>query len=189
MLRDLVPAVALNAEREAQEIQAAIDADGKNFELKLDYSTTPRKCVKLNTQSMANKLNNTLNSTVLKDGVFYAMNQLFGITFKERDDIPVYHPDVEVYEVFDVDGSSLGLFYADYYARESKRGGAWFCSFRSQSELLNQKPVILNNMNITKAPEGEPTLLSFDEVSTMFHEMGHALHGMFSDVKYPSSGY
>ncbi|KXS34204.1 MAG: peptidyl-dipeptidase Dcp [Idiomarina sp. T82-3] len=188
MLRDLVPAVVSNVEREAQEIQAAIDADGKNFELKpWDWFYYAEKVREAKYAIDGEQVKQYFEfNRVLKDGVFYAMNQLFGITFKERDDIPVYHPDVEVYEVFDVDGSSLGLFYADYYARESKRGGAWMSSFRSQSELLNQKPVILNNMNITKAPEGEPTLLSFDEVSTMFHEMGHALHGMFSDVKYPS---
>ncbi|MFD2633183.1 M3 family metallopeptidase [Idiomarina piscisalsi] len=188
MLRDLVPAVVSNVEREAAEIQAAIEADGKDFELKpwdWFYYAEKVRAEKYSLDSDEVKKYFEFNR-VLEDGVFYAMGELFGITFEERNDIPVYQEDVKVYEVFDVDGSSLGLFYADYFARDSKRGGAWMSSFRTQSELMNQKPVILNNMNITKAPEGEPTFLSFDEVSTMFHEMGHALHGMFSDVTYPS---
>lgn len=188
MLRDLVPAVVSNVEREAAAIQEAIEADGKDFELKpwdWFYYAEKVRAEKYALDSDEVKKYFEFNR-VLEDGVFYAMGELFGITFKERSDIPVYQEDVKVYEVFDVDGSSIGLFYADYFARDSKRGGAWMSSFRSQSELMNQKPVILNNMNITRAPEGEPTFLSFDEVSTMFHEMGHALHGMFSDVKYPS---
>lgn len=188
MLRDLVPAVVSNVEREAAAIQEAIEADGKDFELKpwdWFYYAEKVRAEKYALDSDEVKKYFEFNR-VLEDGVFYAMGELFGITFKERSDIPVYQEDVKVYEVFDVDGSSLGLFYADYFARDSKRGGAWMSSFRSQSGLMNQKPVILNNMNITRAPEGEPTFLSFDEVSTMFHEMGHALHGMFSDVKYPS---
>ena len=188
MLRDLVPAVVSNVNREAEEIQQAIVADGKDFELApwdWFYYAEKVRAEKYALDSDEVKKYFEFNR-VLEDGVFYAMGELFGITFKERNDIPVYQEDVEVYEVFAVDGSSLGLFYADYYARDSKRGGAWMSSFRSQSGLMDQKPVILNNMNITKAPDGEPTFLSFDEVSTMFHEMGHALHGMFSDVKYPS---
>ena len=188
MLRDLVPAVVSNVNREAEEIQQAIVADGKDFELApwdWFYYAEKVRAEKYALDSDEVKKYFEFNR-VLEDGVFYAMTELFGITFKERNDIPVYQEDVDVYEVFDVDGSSLGLFYADYYARDSKRGGAWMSSFRSQSGLMDQKPVILNNMNITKAPDGEPTFLSFDEVSTMFHEMGHALHGMFSDVKYPS---
>lgn len=188
MLRDLVPAVVSNVENEAEAIRAMIKAEGEQHELKpwdwFYYAEKVRE-EKYSIDSDEVKKYFEFNR-VLEDGVFYAMNQLFGITFEERNDIPVYHDDVVVYEVKDVDGSSIGLFYADYYTRDSKRGGAWMSSFRTQSELLDQKPVILNNMNISKAPEGEPTLLSFDEVSTMFHEMGHALHGMFSDVKYPS---
>lgn len=188
MLRDLVPAVVSNVNREAEEIQAAIDADGKDFELQpwdWFYYAEKVRAEKYALDSDEVKKYFEFNR-VLEDGVFYAMGELFGITFKERNDIPVYQEDVVAYEVFDVDGSSLGFFYADYFARDSKRGGAWMSSFRSQSGLMDQKPVILNNMNITQAPEGQPTFLSFDEVSTMFHEMGHALHGMFSDVKYPS---
>ena len=123
---------------------------------------------------------------VLKDGVFHTMNQLFGITFEERTDLPVYHPDVRTFNVYDADGSQIGLFYADYFARDSKRGGAWMNSFVSQSHLLNKKPVIVNVLNIPKPAEGEPALISFDNVTTLFHEMGHAVHGLFSDVKYPS---
>ncbi|RUO77916.1 M3 family metallopeptidase [Idiomarina seosinensis] len=188
MLTDLVPAVVSNVEKEAEAIQAAIDADGKDFELEpWDWFYYAEKVRAEKYAIDSDEVKKYFEfDRVLKDGVFYAMGELFGITFEERNDIPIYQEDVEVYEVFDVDGTSIGLFYADYFARDSKRGGAWMSSFRSQSELMEQKPVILNNMNITKAPEGEPTLLSFGEVSTMFHEMGHALHGMFSDVTYPS---
>lgn len=188
MLSDLVPAVVSNVEREADAIQQVIDSEGNDFELQpwdWFYYAEKVRAEKYAIDSDEVKKYFEFNR-VLEDGVFYAMTELFGITFKEINDIPVYQEDVKVYEVFDVDGSSMGLFYADYFARDSKRGGAWMSSFRSQSGLMDQKPVILNNMNITKAPDGEPTLLSFDEVSTMFHEMGHALHGMFSDVEYPS---
>ncbi|MGM0630278.1 MAG: M3 family metallopeptidase [Pseudomonadota bacterium] len=188
MLRDLVPAVVSNVEKEAEEIQAMIEAEGEDFEMKpWDWFYYAEKVREEKYAIDSDEVKQYFEfNRVLEDGVFYAMNQLFGITFEERNDIPVYHDEVVVYEVKDVDGSSIGLFYADYFTRDSKRGGAWMSSFRTQSELMNQKPVIVNNMNITKAPEGEPTLISFDEVSTMFHEMGHALHGMFSDVKYPS---
>jgi peptidyl-dipeptidase Dcp len=125
---------------------------------------------------------------VLHDGVFYAANQLYGLTFKERTDIPVYHPDVRVFEVFDADGRSMALFYADYYARSNKSGGAWMDSFVDQSALLGTKPVVFNVCNFNKPAAGQPALLSFTEVSTMFHEFGHALHGMFSNVKYPTLG-
>ncbi|EKE84235.1 M3 family metallopeptidase [Idiomarina xiamenensis] len=188
MLTDLAPAVMSNVEAEAEEIQAMIKEQGEDFELQpWDWLYYAEK-VRADKYSLdADEVKQYFEfNRVLEDGVFYTMKQLFGITFEERNDIPVYHDDVVVYEVKDVDGSSLGLFYADYFARDSKRGGAWMSSFVSQSELLNNKPVILNNMNIVKAPEGEPTLLSFDEVQTMYHELGHALHGMFSKVKYPS---
>ena len=123
---------------------------------------------------------------VLKDGVFYTMNRLFGITFEERTDLPVYHPDVRVFDVYNEDGSRLGLFYGDFFARDSKRGGAWMSSYVSQSHLLDKKPVIVNVLNIPKPAAGEPALISFDNATTLFHEMGHAVHGLFSDVKYPS---
>lgn len=123
---------------------------------------------------------------VLHDGVFYAMELLYGITFEPTDEIPVYHDDVSAYWVNDSDGERLGIFYADYFAREGKRGGAWMSSFRLQNHLNDQRPVVFNVMNIPKAPDGEPTLVSWDHVTTMFHEMGHGVHGLFSDVHYPS---
>ena len=123
---------------------------------------------------------------VLLKGVFYAATRLYGITFEERTDLPVYHADVRVFDVFDTDGSALSVFIFDPYARSSKRGGAWMNAYVSQSHLLGQKPVIANHLNLIKPPEGEPTLLTFDEVITAFHEFGHALHGMFSNVNYPS---
>jgi peptidyl-dipeptidase Dcp len=123
---------------------------------------------------------------VLKDGVFYTMNRLYGITFEERSDLPVYHPDVRVFDVLDRDGSRLGLFYGDYFSRDSKRGGAWMNSFVLQSHLMDQKPVVSNVLNIPPPAAGEPALISFDNVTTLFHEMGHAVHGLFSDVNYPS---
>lgn len=123
---------------------------------------------------------------VLEDGVFYTMNRLYGISFEERHDLPVYHPDVRVFNVYDHDGSQLGLFYADYFSRDSKRGGAWMNSFVLQSGLLEQKPVIVNVLNIPPPAEGKPALISFDNVTTLFHEMGHGVHGLLSDVEYPS---
>jgi peptidyl-dipeptidase Dcp len=122
---------------------------------------------------------------VLQDGVFFAANQLYGLTFKERKDIPVYQPDVRVFEVFDADGKPLALFYADYFKRDNKSGGAWMDSFVDQSGLLGTKAVVYNVANFTKPAAGQPALLSFDDVTTMFHEFGHALHGMFSHVEYP----
>lgn len=123
---------------------------------------------------------------VLEDGVFHAANQMFGLTFKKRTDLPVYHPDVTTYTVFEEDGSELGVFYFDPYQRPSKRGGAWMSNFVDQSDLYGTKPVIYNVLNIPKAPEGEPQLVSFDNVNTMFHEFGHALHGFFADQRYAS---
>jgi peptidyl-dipeptidase Dcp len=125
-----------------------------------------------------------LNHVIL-DGVFFAAGKLYGLTFKERHDIPVYQPDVRVFEVYDRDGKPLALFLGDYYARPSKRGGAWMNAYVQQSDLFATKPVVANHLNIPKPPPGEPTLLTHDEVRTAFHEFGHALHGMFSKVKYP----
>ena len=117
--------------------------------------------------------------------MFFAAHQLYGLTFEERTDLPVYHPDVRVWEVLEADGAPLGLFLADYYARPSKRGGAWMNAYVSQSHLLGTQPVIANHLNVLKPPDGQPTLLTFDEVETMFHEFGHTLHGLFSDVQFP----
>jgi len=123
---------------------------------------------------------------VLHDGVFYAAGKLYGISFKERHDLPVYQPDVRVFEVTDKDGSTLGLMYFDYFKRDNKQGGAWMSNFVGQSTLLNQRPVIYNVANFTKPAPGQPALLSFDDVTTMFHEFGHALHGLFANTKYPT---
>ncbi|MDE2040359.1 MAG: M3 family metallopeptidase [Elusimicrobia bacterium] len=122
---------------------------------------------------------------VLKDGVFYAAHELYGITFKERTDLPVYRAGVRVFDIFDADGSPLGLLIRDDFKRDNKNGGAWMDAYVSQSGLFDQKPVIVNNLNIPQPPPGQPVLLTFDEVTTMFHEFGHALHGLFSNVKYP----
>ena len=124
---------------------------------------------------------------VLQNGVFYAANKLYGITFKQRHDIPVYQPDVRVFEVFDKDGSPLGLMYFDYFKRDNKSGGAWMSNFVEQSKLLGTKPVIYNVANFTKPAPGQPALISFDDVTTMFHEFGHALHGLFANQTYPTA--
>jgi len=124
--------------------------------------------------------------SVLKNGVFYAATQLYGITFKERHDLPVYQADVRVFEVFDVDGKHLALFYCDYFKRDNKNGGAWMSNFVGQSRLLGTSPVVYNVANFAKPAAGEPALISFSDVVTMFHEFGHGLHGMFSDAEYPT---
>jgi peptidyl-dipeptidase Dcp len=122
---------------------------------------------------------------VLHDGVFHAAHEVYGITLTERPDLIGYHPDVRVFEVFDADGSPLGLFLGDFFARESKRGGAWMNALVGQSELLGRQAVVVNNHNIAKPAAGEPALLTFSQVDTLFHEFGHALHGLFSAVRYP----
>lgn len=188
MLSSMVPALLQNVDAEAAAIQAKIDASGENFKLApwdwFFYAEQVRKD-KYNLDENAVKEYFEFNR-VLKDGVFFTMNRLYGITFKPRPDLPVYHEDVEAYELLDEDGSSLAIFYADYFAREGKRGGAWKSAFVKQSGLDNQRPVIVNVMNIQKAPEGEPTLISYSEATTIFHEMGHGVHGMLSQVKYPT---
>ena len=188
MLKDLVPPVIANTEKEAELIRKKMREDGVDGELKpwdwLYYAEKVRQDQYDIDQSEVRPYFEL--DRVLKDGVFYTMNKLFGITFEERDDLPVYHPDVRVFNVYDEDGSQIGLFYADYFERDSKRGGAWMNDYVTQSHLLDQKPVIVNVMNIPKPAEGEPALISFENVTTMFHEMGHAVHGLLSDVKYPS---
>ena len=125
-------------------------------------------------------------NNVLQNGVFYAANQLYGITFKERKDLPVYDPSMRVFEVFNADGSSLALFYCDYFKRDNKQGGAWMNNFVDQSKLLGTKPVVVNVANFSMPAPGEPALITSDDVKTMFHEFGHALHGMFANTEYPS---
>jgi len=187
-LRQLTPPAVANAKREAADLQKMIDAEGGDFKLaSSDWDYYAEKVRKQRYDFDASQLKPYFEMTnVLENGVFHAATQLYGLTFKKRDDLPVYHPDVTVYEVFDADGEHLAIFYADMYARPSKRGGAWMNSYVDQSELRGLKPVVANHLNIPKPPKGEPTLLTWDEVTTMFHEFGHALHGMFSDVKYPS---
>ena len=189
----LAPAAVARARSEAADIQARIDADQnalKQPSFKLQpwdwnyYAEQVRK-TKYDLDESEIKPYFELDN-VLKNGVFYAANQLYGLTFKERKDIPVYQPDVRVYEVFDQNGKSLALFYTDYFKRDNKGGGAWMDNFVGQSRLLGTRPVIYNVANFTKPAAGQPALLSFDDVITMFHEFGHALNGMFADGEYPT---
>ena len=187
-LADLAPASVRNANREATDLQKMIDAEGGSFMLASwdwDFYTEKVRQERYKFDESQLKPYFELDN-ILKNGVFYAATRLYGITFKERTDLPVYQTDVRVFEVFDTDGVTLTLFIFDPYARTSKRGGAWMNAYVSQSKLMKTKPVVANHLNIVKPPEGEPTLLTFDEVTTAFHEFGHALHGMFSDVTYPS---
>ncbi len=192
MLGQLAPAAVANAKREAADLQAMIDAEQKaagkpGFELQpwdwAFYSEKVRQA-KYNFDESQLKPYFELKN-VLENGVFFAAGKEFGLSFKQRTDLPVYHDDVTVYDVFDADGSQLAIFIFDPYARESKRGGAWMNAYVSQSGLTGDKPVVANHLNIPKPPAGKPTLLTWDEVTTTFHEFGHALHGMFSNVKYP----
>ena len=188
MFKNLIPGSLDKAASEVKEIQAEIKKNGGDFKLKPydwnHYAEKVRKS-KYNLDEEEVKQYFEINN-VLEKGVFYAANKLYGITYKKRTDIPVYHPDVLVYELFEEDGSKLGLFYGDFFARNSKRGGAWMSAFVKQSKLRNQKPVIYNVCNSPKPAEGKPALISFDEVETMFHEFGHALHGLFGNQTYAS---
>ncbi|MEO8810151.1 MAG: peptidyl-dipeptidase Dcp [Rhodanobacter sp.] len=189
----LAPAAVARAKREAADIQARIDQDQKalnqpGFTLQpwdWNYYAEQVRKAKYDLDESQIKPYFELNN-VLQNGVFYAANQLYGLTFKERKDIPVYQPDVRVFEVFDKDGKSLALFYVDYFKRDNKGGGAWMDNFVGQSTLMNTKPVIFNVTNFSKPATGQPALLSFDDVTTMFHEFGHALHGLFADTQYPT---
>ncbi len=187
MLGKLAPAAVANAKREAAELQAMIDREGGNFQLQpWDWAFYTEKVRQDKYNFDESQLKPYLElENVLENGVFHAANQLYGLTFKQRTDLPTYHPDVTTYDVFDADGKQLAIFIADMYARPSKRGGAWMNSYVSQSGMTGFKPVVANHLNITKPAEGQPTLLTWDEVTTLFHEFGHALHGMFSDVQYP----
>ena len=187
-LAELAPPTAVNARREAADLQRMIDEEGGDFTLEAwdwSYYTEILRAERFDFDESELRPYFELDN-VLQRGVFYAAEELFGISFEERPDLPVYQEDVRVFEVFDVTGETLGLFIADFYARPNKRGGAWMNAYVAQSHLLGTRPVVGNHLNITKPPEGEPTLLTFDEVTTAFHEFGHALHGMFSDVRYPS---
>ncbi|WP_010186262.1 M3 family metallopeptidase [Sphingomonas sp. PAMC 26605] len=186
----LIPATAAQQHREAAEIDAVIKQQGGDFTVKPwdwnHYAEQVRKA-KFDLDENAVKPYFELD-TVLQKGVFFAANQLYGLTFKERHDIPVYNPDVRVFEVFDRDGKHLALWYCDYFKRDNKQGGAWNSSFVNQSGLLGTTPVIYNVANLPKPAPGQPALISFDDVTTMFHEFGHALHGFFAQLAYPSLG-
>ena len=191
LLAKLVPAAVANAARERELLYAAFEADGFKAEdfAPWDWQYYAEKARKAAFDLDASELRPYLElERVLRDGVFNAATRVYGITFNERPDLVGYHPDTRVFEVFDRDGSPLGLFICDYYARASKRGGAWMNELVSQSALYGTKPVVVNNLNVAKPPAGEPALLTTDEVRTLFHEFGHALHGLFSDVRYPMFG-
>ncbi|MHB1020827.1 MAG: peptidyl-dipeptidase Dcp [Acidobacteriaceae bacterium] len=184
----LVPATTAKAASEEKEIQAVIDAQHGGFQVQpwdWNYYAEQVRKAKYDLDESQVKPYFELNN-VLENGVFYAAHQLYGITFKERKDIPVYNPDVRVFEVFDTNGKPLALWYCDYFKRDNKNGGAWMDNFVGQSKLLGTLPVVYNVANFAKPAPGEPALISFTDVTTMFHEFGHALHGMFADTEYPS---
>lgn len=182
MLGKLTPPAVANAHREADELREQAGHDLEPW----DWSFYAEKVLKERYAIDGRQMRPYFElDRVLRDGVFHAATLLYGITFTERPDLVGYHPDVRVFEVFNEDGSQLGLFLGDYYARPSKRGGAWMNSLVKQSTLEGTRPVVVNNLNIAKPPAGEPTLMTFEEVNTMFHEFGHALHGLFSEVHYP----
>ena len=187
-LASLAPRAVANAKQEAADLQAAIDAEGGDFELAAwDWDFYAEKVRQERYAFDAAELKPYFElDSVLKNGVFFAAGQIYGLRFEERFDLPVYQEDVRVFEVFEEDGSTLSIFIFDPYARQSKRGGAWMNFYLGQSHLMGTSPIVANNINIPEPPEGEPALLTFIEVITIFHEFGHALHGMFSDVQYPS---
>ena len=183
----LVPAATARAGRERADIQAVVDQQQGGFKVTAaDWEFYAEQVRKAKYDLDEAQLRPYFEiDNVLQNGVFYAANQLYGITFKERHDIPVYAPDVRVFEVFNADGSHLALFYCDYWKRDNKRGGAWMSSFVRQSKLLGTSPVVYNVANFTKPADGQPALITFSDVTTMFHEFGHALHGMFANAEYP----
>jgi peptidyl-dipeptidase Dcp len=188
LLSQIVPPATQKARSEAGKMQALIDQQHGGFKLApwdwQFYAERVRKA-EYNVDQDQIKPYFSLDR-VLQDGVFFAANRMYGLTFKERKDLPVYHADVRVFEVFDADGSSMALFYADYFKRDNKSGGAWMDFLVPPSGLTGQKPVVYNITNFSKPAPGMPALLTYDDVTTMFHEFGHALHGMFSRVPYPT---
>ncbi len=192
MLRQLAPKAVANARREGADLQAMIDAEQKakgqpTFTLQpwdWAYYSEKVRAAKFSFDESQLKPYFEMKN-VLENGVFHAANKLYGISFKERTDLPKYHPDTWIYDVFDKDGKRLSIFIWDPYARASKRGGAWMNTYVAQSALLGEKPVVANHLNVPKPSAGKPTLLTWDEVTTAFHEFGHALHGFFQDVRYP----
>lgn len=188
LLAQLAKPAVETANREKQEIQKLIDEQKGGFEVQpWDWNFYAEQVRKAKYDLDENEIKPYFEiGTVLEKGVFYAAEKFYGITFKKRTDLPVYHPDVVVYEVFDRDGSSMALYYLDFYTRDNKNGGAWMSNFVRQSHLLGQKPVIVNVFNYQKPAEGKPSLVSYDNVETMFHEFGHTLHGLFANQKYAS---
>jgi peptidyl-dipeptidase Dcp len=188
LLRQVVPPATARARAEALKMQALIDRENGGFKLApWDWQYYAERVQQADYNLDEDKIKPyLLLDRVLTDGVFFAANQLYGLSFKERKDLPVYHPDVRVFEVFDADGKSMALFCADYFKRDNKNGGAWMDFLVDPSGLTGQKPVAYNVANFTKPAPGMPALLTFDDVTTMFHEFGHALHGMFAHVQYPT---
>jgi peptidyl-dipeptidase Dcp len=184
MLRGLAPAAARNARAEQADLQSQM---GDDFDIAAwDWAFYTERVRKATYDVDTSEMRPYFEAErVLRDGVFYAATRLYGVTFTERPDLVAYHPDARVFEVFDDDGSGVGLYVFDLYTRDSKRGGAWMNSLISQSTLLDHPVVVTNNLNVPKPAPGEPTLLSYDEVNTLFHEFGHALHGLFARVTYP----
>ncbi len=187
-LSRMVPATAAQEKREATDVQAVIDKSGGHFQLKpWDWDHYAQQVRKARYDLDEDQLKPYFElDNVLKNGVFFAANRLYGLTFKERKDIPVWQPDVRVFDVIDANGKPLGLMYFDYFKRDNKAGGAWMSNLVEQSNLLGNQPVIFNVGNFTKPAPGQPALISFDDVTTMFHEFGHALHGFFANQDYPT---
>lgn len=187
MLRKIAPIAMENAKAEARALQAQIVGEGLSFDLESwDWSFYTEKVRQEKYNLDVGALTDYFElERTLFDGVFYAATRLYGITFKERSDLKTYHPEARAFEVFNEDGSKLALFIGDFFTRDSKRGGAWMNNLVDQSYLLDQLPVVVNNLNIPKPADGQPSLLTLDEVKTLFHEFGHALHGIFSAVRYP----
>ncbi|MDR2473810.1 MAG: M3 family metallopeptidase [Tannerella sp.] len=184
----LAPGAIEKAKRESARIQEVINKSGENFQLEAYDWNIWQEQVRKADFDLADSLLKPyfMLDNVMEKGIFHAATRLYGITFKERNDIPVYQDDVRVFELFEDNGNAIGLFYVDYYKRDNKSGGAWMGNIIEQSHLLGHKPVIYNVCNFTKPAEGQPALISFDDVETLFHEFGHALHGFFANQKYPS---
>jgi len=182
MLRKIAPAAVRNAKAEAEDLKKSAGTDIESWDW--GFYTEQVRLEKYNIDTTKMRPYFELER-VLHDGVFFAATKLFGITFKERPDLVTYHPEARAFEVNNEDGTKVGLFIGDFYTRDSKRGGAWMNNLVDQNFLFDQLPVVVNNLNIPKPPAGKPTLLTYDEIVTLFHEFGHAIHGLLSQVKYP----
>jgi peptidyl-dipeptidase Dcp len=188
LMKQIAQPAVETAKREESEIQELIKSQGGNFNVEpWDWNFYSEQVRKAKYDLDENQIKPYFEvTTVLEKGVFFAAEKFYGITFKKRTDLPVYHPDVVAYEVFDKDGKSLAIYYLDFFTRDSKSGGAWMNNFVNQSYLLGTKPVIVNVYNFQKPAAGKPSLISFDDVTTVFHEFGHSIHGIFASQKYPS---